>query len=39
MDAVNISETPNVVVKWLTHLLRIQEVPDSRFDPKTGYPD
>jgi hypothetical protein len=28
-----------VVVKWLTILLRIREVPDSNTGPQTGYPD
>jgi hypothetical protein len=31
-------KTPNIVVEWLTLLLRIWEVPDSNFGPKTGYP-
>jgi hypothetical protein len=30
--------TPNVVVEWLTLLLRIREVPGSNFGPLTGYP-
>jgi hypothetical protein len=28
----------NVLVKWLTLLLRIREVPDSDLDLETGYP-
>jgi hypothetical protein len=31
--------TPNVVVEWLIHLLRILEVPDSNLNPKTRYPE
>jgi hypothetical protein len=30
---------PNVVVEWLTLLLRILEVPGSYLGPETGYPD
>jgi hypothetical protein len=30
---------PNVVVEWLTLLLRIREVMGSNFVPETGYPD
>jgi hypothetical protein len=30
---------PNVVVEWLTLLLRIREVPVSNLDPETGCPD
>jgi hypothetical protein len=30
---------PNVVVEWLTSLLRIQKVPVSNFDHETGYPE
>jgi hypothetical protein len=30
---------PNIVVKWLTLLLRIQEVPGSNLVPDTGQPD
>jgi hypothetical protein len=30
---------PNVVVEWLSLLLRIREVPISNFGPETGYPD
>jgi hypothetical protein len=29
---------PNVVVEWLTLLLRIREVPGSNLDLETGYP-
>jgi hypothetical protein len=29
----------NVVVEWLTLLLRTWEVPVSNFGPETGYPD
>jgi hypothetical protein len=29
----------NVVVEWLTGLVRFREVPDSKFGPETGYPD
>jgi hypothetical protein len=29
----------NVVVEWLAHLLRIQEVSRSNLGPETGYPD
>jgi hypothetical protein len=31
--------TPNVVVEWLTILLRIREVPGSNLGPGTGYPE
>jgi hypothetical protein len=31
-------EIQNVVVVWLTFLLRIREVPDSNFGPEAGYP-
>jgi hypothetical protein len=31
--------TPNVVVEWLTLLLRIGEVQGSNIGLKTGYPD
>jgi hypothetical protein len=31
--------TLNVVVKWLTLLLRIREVPFSNLDMETGYSD
>jgi hypothetical protein len=31
--------SPNVIVKWLTLLLRIQEVPGSNLSPDTGYHD
>jgi hypothetical protein len=37
--SLNLSHAPNVVVEWLTHLLRIREVPGSNFGPETGYPD
>jgi hypothetical protein len=30
---------PNAVVKWLTFLLCIEEVPASTLGPETGYPD
>jgi hypothetical protein len=30
---------PNVVVEWLTFLLRIREVPGSNLGPELGYPD
>jgi hypothetical protein len=30
---------PNVVVEWLTLLLRIWEVLGSNLGPETGYPD
>jgi hypothetical protein len=30
---------PNILVKWLTLLLRIQEVPGSNLIPDTGQPD
>jgi hypothetical protein len=30
---------PNVVVKWLTLMLHIRELPDSNPGPDTGYPD
>jgi hypothetical protein len=29
----------NVVVKWLTLVLRIRDVPGSNLGPETGYPD
>jgi hypothetical protein len=32
------TQSPNVVVEWLTLLLRIREVPDSNMGLKTGYP-
>jgi hypothetical protein len=32
-------ETPNVVVEWLTLLLRIRETPGSNLGPETGYRD
>jgi hypothetical protein len=35
-DEVN---APNVVIEWLTLLLRIREVPISNVGPETGYPD
>jgi hypothetical protein len=31
--------TPTAVVKWLTLLLRIREVPGSNLGPEAGYPD
>jgi hypothetical protein len=34
-----IKDRPNVVVEWLTLLLRIREVPGSNLGPDTGYPD
>jgi hypothetical protein len=30
------NSVPNVLVEWLTHLLRIWEVPGSTFGPETG---
>jgi hypothetical protein len=30
---------PNVVVEWLTLLLRIREVPGTNLGSETGYPD
>jgi hypothetical protein len=33
------TKTPNVVVEWLTLMLRIKEVPASNPGPETGYPD
>jgi hypothetical protein len=33
------SVKPNVVVEWLTLLLRIREGTGSNFDLETGYPD
>jgi hypothetical protein len=30
---------PNVMVEWLTLLLRIREVPGSNLSPEAGYPD
>jgi hypothetical protein len=30
---------PNVASEWLTHLLRIREVPVSNIGLKSGYPD
>jgi hypothetical protein len=32
-------EEPNVVVEWLTLLLRLLEVPDANLGLKTGYRD
>jgi hypothetical protein len=29
----------NVMIEWLTILLRIREVPGSNFGQETGYPD
>jgi hypothetical protein len=34
-----IAFSPNVVVEWLTLLLRILEDPDSNIGPETGYND
>jgi hypothetical protein len=31
--------TPNVMVEWLTFLLRIREVLGSNLGPETGYPE
>jgi hypothetical protein len=31
--------TPNLVVEWLTLLLRTTDVPRSHLGPDTGYPD
>jgi hypothetical protein len=31
--------TPNVIVEWLTILLRIREVSGSNLGPETSYPD
>jgi hypothetical protein len=39
MEAVSTSETPNVVIEWLTLLLRIWEVPSSNLGSETGYPE
>jgi hypothetical protein len=39
IDIQYITLAPNVLVKWLTFLLRIQEVPASNLGPETGYPD
>jgi hypothetical protein len=39
MGAIGTNETafrPNAVVEWLTHLLRIREVPGSDLCPETG---
>jgi hypothetical protein len=33
------TDTPNVVVEWLTFLIRIREIPDSNLSQDTGYPD
>jgi hypothetical protein len=33
------TNTPHVVVQWLTFLLRIREVPGSNLGPETGYHD
>jgi hypothetical protein len=33
------SHSPNIVIAWLTLLLRIREVLGSNLDPETGYPD
>jgi hypothetical protein len=30
---------PNVVVEWVTLLLRVREVQHSNVGPETGYPD
>jgi hypothetical protein len=34
-----LSVSPNVVVQWLTLLLRIRDLQGSYIGPKTGYPD
>jgi hypothetical protein len=39
LKALSIFASPNVVVEWLTLLLRIREISGSNFGPKTGYPD
>jgi hypothetical protein len=31
--------SPNVVVEWLTLLLRIRKLSGSNLGPETGYPD
>jgi hypothetical protein len=31
--------TKNVVIEWLTLLLRVQEVPGSNIGPETGCPE
>jgi hypothetical protein len=36
---VKCGSTLNVVVQWLTHLVRIREVPGSNLGPETGYND
>jgi hypothetical protein len=39
VDIILSLKRPNVMVKWLTLLLRIWEVPGSSLGPETGYPD
>jgi hypothetical protein len=39
LKALSIFASPNVVVEWLTLLLRIREISGSNLGPKTGYPD
>jgi hypothetical protein len=34
-----INTSPNVVIEWLTILLRTSENPGSNLGPETGYPD
>jgi hypothetical protein len=39
LKTVSSSVTPNMVVEWLTLLLRIREIPGSNLHPETGYRD
>jgi hypothetical protein len=36
---VTLNQAPNIVVEWLTLLLRIRKVPVSNIGPETGYAD
>jgi hypothetical protein len=36
---VTLNQAPNIVVEWLTLLLRIREIPVSNIGSKTGYAD
>jgi hypothetical protein len=39
LSSVASSERQNVVVEWLTHLLRIRDVPGSNLGTETSYPE
>jgi hypothetical protein len=38
-SSIFVPQRPNIVVEWLTPLLRIREVLGSNVGPETGYPD